>query len=71
MSQNGWDDQDQLNKQSSPFSLVHSGIKDDVVTEEGGGSVGEAVGATSASTFTTSSTAASISMFSALSVLIP
>ena len=68
MSQNGGGDQGQLNKQSSPPSLVHSGVKDDVVPEEDGGSVGEAVGATSASTLTTSSNAASISVFSAFSV---
>ena len=68
MSQNGGGDQGQLNKQSSPPSLVHSGVKDDVVPEEDGGSVGEAVGATSASTLTTSSNAAPISVFSAFSV---
>ena len=58
----------QINKQSSPPSLVHSGVKDDMVIEEDGGSVGEAVGATSASTLTTSLNAASISVFSAFSV---
>ena len=55
-------------KQSSPPFLTHSGVKDDLVPEEHGASVGEAVGATSASILTTSSIAASISVFSAFSV---
>ena len=49
MSHNGGEDQDQLNRQSSP-PLVHNGVKDNMVLAEDGGSVGEAVGATSAST---------------------